>query len=147
MEAYVVGDYVVEDSKSRRGRHRAMSTILIYSREHGVLTLSKASDKVVEVREAKPTYSRGYAKAYKLRLEKGEYAVYGWFVKNFLGRVKGFVEVYSYKGELLYRAKYVDGVVRRSIGNPVNAWLVRVFVEAMKIPVRKSRLGDEAGSK
>ncbi len=143
MNEYVVGEYVVENSKSRSGRHHVISTILIYSRDKGLIPLSKAREYVVEETSVKPTYVRGEARSYKLKLKKGDYVIYGWFVKNFLGRVKGYVEVYSYKGELVYRAKYVDGELRRSWGNPINAWLVRLFIEHMKIPVKKTRLGDE----
>ncbi len=143
MSEYIVGEYLIENSRSRSGRHHAVSTLIIYNREKGIIPLNKADGYIVEETKAKPTYARGEAKKIKLRLNRGEYVVYGWFVKNFLGRVKGYIEVYSYRGELVYRAKYVDGELRRSRGNPVNAWLVRVFAEHLKIPVKKTRLGDE----
>lgn len=143
MSEYIVGEYLIENSKSRSGRHRAVSTLIIYSREKGVIPLSKANGYVVEELKTKPTYARGEAKKVKLRVNRGEYIVYGWFVKNFLGKVKGYIEVYSYRGELLFKAKYFDGELRRSRGNPVNAWLVRVFTDYLKIPVKKTRLGDE----
>jgi len=143
LSEYVIGDYIVENSVSRSGRHRLLSTILIYSREKGLIPLSKAGDRVVEKNPVKPTYSRGEAYRVKLKLVRGEYALYARFVRNFLNRVKGYIAVYSYKGELLYKAKYVDGELRRSVGNPVNAWLVRVLVDQLRIPVKKTRLGDE----
>jgi len=143
LSEHVVGDYLIESSVSRSGRHRAVSTLAIYSRERGFIPLSKAGDRVVEKSEAKPTYARGEAYRVKVKIAKGEYIIYGWFVKNFLNRVKGYISVYSHKGELIYRAKYVDGELRRSMGSPVNAWLVRVFTEQLKIPVKRTRLGDE----
>ncbi|MET1160792.1 MAG: hypothetical protein ABWW65_07520 [Thermoprotei archaeon] len=145
MSEVVVGDFVVENSRSRSGRHHAVSVLVIYSREEGVIPVTKASDRIAGVEPAKPTYVRGDAKAYKIKLKRGEYLIHGWFVKNFLGRVKGWINVYNYRGELVYRAKYINGVLRKSIGNPVNAWLVRVFVEYLKIPVRETHLGDEGG--
>ncbi|OYT37760.1 MAG: hypothetical protein B6U89_06890 [Desulfurococcales archaeon ex4484_58] len=143
MDEYIVGEYIVENSRSRSGRHRASSVLLIYSREKGFIPLSKAKEYIVEENIVKPTYVKGEARSYKLKLKKGDYVVYGWFVRNFLGKVKGYIEVYSYKGELLYRAKYYNGIVRKSIGNPVNAWLIRLFLEKTRIPVKKTRLGDE----
>jgi len=32
--------------------------------------------------------------------------------------------------------------LRRSLGSPVYAWLIRMFVEQFKIPVSEIRLGD-----
>lgn len=97
----------------------------------------------VEEAEATPTYVVGSARLIKVSLSHGDFALYGWFVRNHLGRVKGYVSVYNHRGELVYRARYFNGVLRRSVGNPVYAWLVRVFTEALRIPVSTTRLGDE----
>ncbi|MCY0867744.1 MAG: hypothetical protein OWQ48_00720 [Desulfurococcus sp.] len=60
-----------------------------------------------------------------------------------MGRVKGYIAVYNHRGEIVYKAKYQNGVLRRSIGDPVYAWLVRVYVDTHRIPVSKTVLGDE----
>jgi len=145
MEQHIVGEYVLENSKSRSGKHKLSTILYIYDREKGLTSVAKALDIIVEKKSVKPTYSRGEAYAVKLKLGKGDYVIYGWFVKNFLGKVKGYISIYSYKGELVYRAKYYDGVLRRSVGNPVNAWLVRLFIDKTKIPVKETYLGDEYG--
>jgi hypothetical protein len=140
---YVVGDFLLEDSRSRTGRHHAKSIIVIYSRDKGLIPLEKASEYIAYKGEGKPTYVRGKAYSVKLRLRHGDYVLYAWFVKNFLGKVKGYISVYNHRGELVYRAKYYDGILRYSIGNPIYAWLVRLFIDKARIPVRKIRLGDE----
>jgi len=139
----VIGDYILEDSRSRSGRHRRSSTIMIYSRDKGVVTYSKAGEYIVEQSDYKPTYCRGWAKRVKVKVGKGDYVVYAVFTRNFLGRVKGYISAYNHRGELIYRAKYVDGVLRRSVGNPVNAWLIRLFIDVYRIPVKETHLGDE----
>jgi len=141
MSTTSVGYFKVESSRSRSGKHVASSTLLIYVRDKGVVKPS--GDRVVEEAEANPTYVIGSAKSIKVRLSHGDFAIYGWFVKNYLNRVKGYISVYNYRGELVYRAKYLNGYLRRSKGSPVYAWLVRVFTEALKIPVSQTRLGDE----
>ena len=140
---YVVGEFKLEDSKSRRGKHRAKSIILIYSKDKGLIPLEKIREYIVEENSDKATYVRGTAKRVKLRLRHGDYVLYAWFVRNFRGKVKGYIEVYNYKGELLYRAKYVDKILRKSIGDPLYAWLIRLFVEKTKLPVKEYALGDE----
>ncbi len=143
MDEYIVGEYVLENSRSRTGRHRLSSILLIYS-EKGLLPINKASERIVGEEKVKPTYSRGEARKVKVKVVKGEYIIYAWFVKNFLGKVKGYIEVYSYKGELLYRAKYFDGVIRKSKGNPIHSWLVQVFVEKYRLPVKKQVVGGRS---
>ncbi len=145
MSENVLKGFIVEDSRSRSGKHIAKSLLFIYKKNSGLVSVSKAGDKIVNIREAKPTYAKGSAKEYSLILEHGDYAIRVWLVKNFLGKVKGFIEVYNHRGELVYRAKYYDGELRKSIGNPIYAWLVRLVVEKLRIPVKKTRLGDERG--
>ncbi|MEM3926297.1 MAG: hypothetical protein QXS23_05830 [Desulfurococcaceae archaeon] len=136
----IIGPFKIENSTSRSGKHVIYSNLYIYSREKG---LSTFSGFVIEESQDKPTYVKGWAKIVKIAVEPGYFVIYSRFVKNFAGRVKGYISVYNYKGELLYRGKYVDGVVRRSVGNPIYAWLIRVFVDVVKIPVTKMILGDE----
>lgn len=140
---YVVGGFILEESRSRRGKHLAKSVVYIYSKDSGLVPIDKADEYTVTREPGKPTYVRGKAWKIYLRLRHGEYVIYGWFVRNFLGKVKGYISVYNYRGELVYRAKYCDGVLRKSTGDPIYAWLVRLFVEKTKIPVKKIILGDE----
>ncbi|ADI32066.1 hypothetical protein [Staphylothermus hellenicus] len=143
MSQYVVGGLKIEESRSRRGKHIAKSVAYIYSRTKGFIPVDRASEYVVSREPDKPTYVKGSAWKLYIRLNHGEYVVYGWFVRNFLGKVKGFISVYNYRGELLYRAKYYDGVLRKSIGDPIYAWLIRLFIEKTRLPIKKMRLGDE----
>lgn len=142
--SYITGDYVLENSRSRSGRHRRVSVLIMYSRDRGIIDSKNLSEYIVEEKSTKPIYSKGSARVIKLKTSKGDYVIYGYFTRNFLNRVKGYIEVYSYRGELIYRAKYLNGVLRRSVGNPVNAWLIRLFVDHLKIPVKEAKLGDEA---
>ncbi len=134
---------VEEKSRSRTGKHVARRLVYIYSRDKGLIPLSKEPDRITRREDAEPTYKEGEAEKYLVKLEHGEFLIQARFVKNFLGKVVGEISVYNYKGELVYRAKYRDGELRRSIGNPVYAWIIRLFVEKLRIPVKKTRLGDE----
>lgn len=142
-EVFVVGDFLIESSRSRSGRHLAASTLLIYDKNIGVIPLTKASNLIIEEKSSKPTYAKGTGKMIKVRVSKGDFIVYGWFVKNFLGKVKGFITIYNYRGEAIYRARYRDGVLRRSFGEPIYAWLIRIFIDINKINVKESKLGDK----
>ncbi|MEM1879254.1 MAG: hypothetical protein QXJ18_05790, partial [Desulfurococcaceae archaeon] len=57
--------------------------------------------------------------------------------------VKGYISVYNSKGQMVYRAKYRNGYVVYSKGDPVFAWLVRLVLDSQKIPVIMTKLGDE----
>lgn len=141
MEKTVIGDFLIEESVSRSGKHRCASQILIYSKQFGVTPFTKASKYVVEETVVKPTYVKGWAKRVKLSVEKGDFIVYGWFVKNFRNVVKGYVSVYNHRGELVLRVKYDDGVVKFSKGNLVYFWLVKLFIETYRVKVREYRVG------
>jgi hypothetical protein len=135
-----LGDFKVESSKSRSGKHVSISTLLVYKKKEGLLPYTKC---LVSEAPTSPLYRRGSAKLVKIEVDHGDLVVYVHLVKNFKGAVKGYLNVYSSKGELLYRAKYCDGVVRFSKGSPVYAWLVRVVLDATKTPVKATYLGDE----
>lgn len=139
----VVARLYDEDSRSRSGRHLSKKRAYILLRDNGLKPVSKLADRIVKMEEAKPIYSRGKAVCYYVRLGHGDYAIQVWLVRNLWGRVKGFIEAYNYRGELVYRAKYYDGELRRSTGNPVYAWIIRLVAQLLKIPVKKTRLGDE----
>ncbi len=139
----VINSLVDEDSRSRSGRHVVKKRAFILLKNGLLKPVSKLEDRVLEVRDIEPTYSRGKARCYRVRLDHGDYAIQVSFVKNLWGRVKGFIEAYNYKGELVYRAKYFDGELRRSIGAPIYAWIIRLVTQLLKIPVSKTRLGDE----
>ncbi|MEL9908885.1 MAG: hypothetical protein QXP97_07970 [Desulfurococcus sp.] len=136
-----IGYFKIENSRSRSGKHAASSTLLIYRRGIGVVKPGR--ENIIEETEARPTYVKGSAKSIKITLAHGDFAIYGWFVKNYMGRVKGYISVYNHRGELVYRAKYLNGVARLGVGSPVYAWLARIFIEALNIPVSKTHLGDE----
>lgn len=132
--------FKVEKSKSRRGKHVLYSTVYVYKKKEGLIPYTKV---VFSEQPTNPTYSRGEAKIISLALDHGDLVVYAWFVRNFRKQVKGYISVYSSKGQLLYRAKYKNGFVVFSEGSPAYAWLVRLFLELQKIPVTATRLGDE----
>ncbi len=134
---------VEENSRSRSGKHILRSLIYIYSREKGLTPLSKIPHRIVKAEEIPKTYRIGEARRLLVGLRHGEFLIQARFIKNFQGRVKGEISVYNYRGELVYKAKYVDGELRRSMGNPVYAWIVRLFASELRIPVKKTRLGDE----
>ena len=141
----VLSGLIDEESRSRSNRHICRKVSLILLKNNGLKLLSKMPERVLEKTETKPTYAHGRAIKYKVKLEHGDYAIQISLVKNLWGKVKGWISVYNYKGELVYRAKYVDGELRRSIGNPIYAWIIRLVAEELHIPVKKTRLGDEGG--
>lgn len=132
--------FKVEKSRSRRGKHVLYSTILIYKKKEGLFPYTKLKHGE---EPARTTYSRGEAKYVSLSLDPGDFAIYTWFIKNFKNKVKGYISVYSSKGQLVYRAKYLNGYVVYSKGDPVYAWLVRLVLETQRIPVINTKLGDE----
>lgn len=135
-----VGVFRVERSTSLSEKHLLYSTVFIYKKDVGLIPYTKCLylEQVV-----KPTYSKGEAKVVSVKLNPGDFVIHVRLVKNFLKRVIGYISIYNYSGELLYRAKYVNGFVARSKGNPVYAWLVRLLLEYSKIPVTGMKLGDE----
>ena len=141
----VLTGLIDEESRSRSNRHMCRKVSLILLKDNGLKLISKMPERILEKTEIKPTYARGKAYKYRVKLEHGDYAIQISLVKNLWGKVKGWINVYNYKGELVYRAKYVDGELRRSIGNPIYAWIVRFVAEELCIPVKKTRLGDEGG--
>lgn len=147
MGSNVIIGLVDEESRSRSNRHVCRKVSLILLKNNGLKLVSKLPERVLEKVEIKPTYAHGKAYRYKVGLEHGDYAIQINLVRNLWGKVKGWISVYNYKGELIYRAKYVDGELRRSLGNPLYAWIIRLVVEELRIPVKKTRLGDEGGSK
>ncbi len=139
----IISGLRIESSKSRTGKHILKSTALIYKKDKGLLSINKLREVVVGEEQVKPTYRRGWAKKIDVKLDHGDYLIHIWFVKNLWGKVKGYISVYNHKGELVYRAKYVDGDLRRSTGDPIYAWLVRLVAQELKIPVKRTKLGDE----
>ncbi len=136
--SYVL-EAVEEYSKSRSGKHILRRIILLYIKDKGLIPISKARDRIAGVYEASKTYRRGSAKKYVVKMDHGDYLIDARFVKNFLGKVKGEVRIYNYKGELVYKAKYIDGEVRRSTGSEIYEWLLKIFFEQLKIPVKRWR--------
>lgn len=136
----VLGDFRVETSRSRSGKHALVSTVLIFKKKEGLIPYTKC---LLSETPVNPVYRVGTAKLVKIQVDHGDLVAYIRLVKNFKGEVKGYINVYSSKGELLYKAKYSSGVVRRSGGNPIYAWLVRVVLDAARIPVKATYLGDE----
>jgi len=139
----IVDGVVFEESKSRSGKHIVRKLGLILLHNNGLKNVMKLKDRIVKTIEIRPTYSKGWAKRLCIKTNQGDYVIQIAFVKNFLGKVKGYIEVYNYKGELVYRAVYKDGELRRSIGEPIYAWIIRLVSQELRIPVKKTRLGDE----
>lgn len=132
--------FKIERSRSRRGKHVLYSMVFVYKKREGLFSYTKAR---YNEEQAKPTYSRGEAKYVSLSLDPGDFAIYVWMVRNFRNTVKGYISVYNSKGQMVYRAKYRNGYVVYSKGDPVFAWLVRLVLDSQKIPVIMTKLGDE----
>lgn len=133
---------VVEESRSRSGRHRRRCIVLALLRDNGLRTVDKAG-MVAREEPGRPIYSRGWARRLTVAPGHGDYVIQVCFTRNPRGRVKGYITVYNYHGHMVYRAKYVDGELRRSMGDPIYAWIPRLVAEQLRIPVEKTRLGDE----
>jgi len=135
-----VGGFRVERSVSRSGKHLLYSTVFVYKKNVGLVPYTKC---VISEQKAEPLYAKGDAKVVNLKTEHGDLVVHVVLVKNPMNRVKGYISVYNYRGELLYRAKYLNGFIVKSKGNSIYAWVVRLFLEVAKIPVTGTKLGDE----
>jgi len=130
----------IEKSRSRSGKHAARSLALLVS-ENG---------EVVEARPrlanpAEPLYRVGEAREAFFTVPDGWYLVYVWLVKNLRGHISGYIEVYDREGRLLYRAVYRRLKLRRSRGDPRYAWIVRRVADHLRLPVKRTNLGDEGG--
>ncbi len=130
----------IEKSKSNSGKHILTSTLYIYKKNKGLFPYTQF---VVFEEPVKPIYANGEAKQVRVNIEHGDFMIYVWFVRNFKNNVKGYISILNHRGELLYRVKYINGFLVKSKGNPVYAWLVRLFIETTKIPVKTMKLGDE----
>lgn len=129
----------LESSESRSRKHKIYSDVYIYRKDVGLLKPDKGS--ITSETEVKPIYSRGSSRIVRVVTRPGDYILYLWFVRNFRKEVKGYISVFNYKGELIYRAKYVNGILRYSLGNKLYSWLVRVLVDQIKLPVKKIEEG------
>ena len=112
----------------------------MYRKDLGLIPYSK---RVFDEQVIKPIYSKGTSKLINVNVDRECFIIYAWFVRNFKGRIKGYISVYNYRGELLYKANYRDGVLVKGKGNTLYAWLVRLFVQVSKIPIKTIKLGDE----
>ncbi|WP_440059722.1 hypothetical protein ACSU1N_00765 [Thermogladius sp. 4427co] len=137
----VIGEFQVENSRSRSGKHVLYSNVYVYSRARG--GFQPPDNYIVSSTDSKPVYVRGRARRISLKVEKGDFILYVWMVRNFKGSVKGFLLLFNHNGSIVFKAKYINGSLRRSFGEPVYAWIIRLFVNQFKIPVRETRLGDE----
>jgi len=140
MQHQEVSGLRIERSKSNSGKHVLNSTLYVYKKDRGLQPYTRF---VVSEEPARPIYAKGEAKQVKVSIDHGDFLVHVWFVRNFKNNVKGYISILNHRGELLYRAKYLNGFVSKSKGSPIYAWLVRLFFEATKIPVKAMKLGDE----
>ncbi|MCS7128566.1 MAG: hypothetical protein N3E36_04565 [Sulfolobales archaeon] len=143
----VVKGLIEEESRSRSGKHVCKRIILIVTKGGSIVSLTKEPMRIVNRREVKPTYVLGKAFEVAVRTDPREYVVQISLIRNFLKKVKGYISVFTGTGQMVYRAKYIDGELRRSFGKPVYAWIVRLISSAVSIPVKATTLGDEGGVK
>lgn len=143
----VVKGLVEEESRSRSGKHICRRIILIVTKGGSIISLTKEPVRILSKREVKPTYVLGKAFEVTVRTDPRDYVVQVSLVRNFLKRVKGYISVFTGTGQMVYRAKYVDGELRRSLGKPAYAWIIRLVSSAINIPVKATTLGDEGGFK
>jgi hypothetical protein len=128
----------LEKSKSRSGKHAARSIVLLVS-EQGEVKEAKPT----QLRSIRPLYAVGEAYEAAYRVPPGHFLVYVYLVKNLRNHVKGYIEVYSNDGRLLYRAVYRKLKLRRGTGDPSYAWAVRRVADYLKLYVKNTNLGDE----
>ncbi len=127
---------VEELSKSRSGKHAVRKLVLIVSKHKGVRK-AECSDIKITSR----VYSRGWARECHVELGEDEYAVQVFLVKNLYGHVKGVIEVYRSDGTMVFRAVYRRLKLRRSMGDPKYAWIVKTVADYLKLPVKRYNLG------
>ncbi|MCE4617118.1 MAG: hypothetical protein F7C32_00835 [Desulfurococcales archaeon] len=124
--------FIVELSRSKTGKHAIRRALFIVSEDGRVKLFDSKGTPV------KPTYVKGSATLVNVKntLKKGEFLVYVVMIKNLRGHLKGFFEVYDWEGRIVYRAKYHRLKLRKSLGNPYYAWIVRVVAEALKLKIK-----------
>ncbi len=128
----------IEKSRSRSGKHAIRSLALLVSPD-GSIEEAKPTRIIRET----PIYINGDAYRAYIRVPKGWFLAYIYMIKNLRGRVRGFIEVYSDEGILLYKANYNKLKLRRSTGDPKYAWIIRRIADYLKLFVKNTNLGDE----
>ncbi len=127
---------IEELSKSRTGKHAVRRLVLIVSKHKGVRKAECSDVKITD-----KVYSRGWARECHVELGEDEYAVQIFLVKNLYGHVKGVIEVYRNDGTMVFRAVYRRLKLRRSMGDPRYAWIVKTVADYLKLPVKRYNLG------
>ncbi len=130
----------LEKSRSRSGKHAVRALALLVSEKGDVM-----EPRPRMTNRAKPLYRKGEAYEAFYNVPDGWYLVYVWLVRNLRGHIKGYIEVYDGEGRLLYRAVYRRLKLRRSMGDPRYAWVVRRVAEYLKLPIKRVNLGDTRG--
>lgn len=127
---------ILEKSRSKSGKH---AFVRLAARVN--LDTNEVIEVIQPTGSSPPkTYSEGISKEVNLKYGNKEALVIVSMVKvphpNPKRRVKGTVEVYS-NGELVYKAKYVKGILRGSAGDPKYFPAVKVVFEKLQIPVKR----------
>ncbi|MEM4717349.1 MAG: hypothetical protein QXE81_01135 [Desulfurococcaceae archaeon] len=130
----------IEKSRSRSSKHIYTSSVFVFKKAIGLMPYTKCS---VSEEKIKSIYAVGEAKLVKIKPDHGDFILHVYFVKNYLNRIKGSINVYNHRGELLFRAKYINGFLVKSKGSSIYAWLVRLLFDLLKIPIKETKLGDE----
>ena len=144
-----LAEVVMKKSRSERSLKVILEKSKSGSGKHAFVRLAAKVDlrtnEVKEVLQASGgspprTYSKGASKEVNVKYDEDEAIVVVSMVKvphpNPKRRVKGTAEVYV-SGELVYKAKYVKGILRGSYGDPSYFPLVKAVFNELKIPVKR----------
>ena len=116
---------------SRSGKHAAREIVLEVCDER------VEKPKVRRRKSVNPTYSKGHA--YEIDVESRCVLVHVRMVKCLRNRYKGMLTVYR-DGEVALRIKYLNGVLRRSCGDPKYFSFVEKVLASLRIPYRRVNL-------
>ena len=121
----------IEKSRSRRGLHMKRRIALIYDTKRDDI---KEAEGVR--RSIKPTYIIGEAYEVRAKIDPELYAVQIDLVMNPRKKVKGYIYLYNYRGDLLIKAKYSKLKLRLSAGDPKYGSVLEKIVNYLKIPYK-----------
>ncbi len=124
-----------ERSTSRSGKHAIRELVV------EVCNDVVREPKVRKRKSVRPIYSRGYA--YEVEAESKCPLVHVRVIKCLRGRYKGSVTVIV-DGKPMLKVKYLNGLVRRSCGDPEYYRYVEKVLASLRVPYRRVNLSTGA---
>jgi hypothetical protein len=128
-------------TKSRTGKHAARKIVIVYTADGERRVYWKPAQNM-----GKGTYSRGIAGIVEVP-ENAEYVVLAYLVRNGRGHVKGWISVYSSRGDELLKVKLYRRKLRRSFGDSSLKWIIDDVISVLQLEdyIRRVNLNTGVG--